>query len=141
MVGHAVVAVTRETCPGERRAPVESTSWQGPDAACRPAEVSDPPLELRAHPIARRLLDKRSRRERCPYKYGEDLIDAPPGFMAGELWMKHGFERCRVLGAADVAIDRARVRETIAGVAAGSTRDRGSLRRLTTSRSGAPNLP
>jgi len=59
--------------------------------------VADPPLRLRSHPETAALLSERSPYDR-EYKHREDLIDAVLCAWTGLLWLRHGFDRCQVLG-------------------------------------------
>lgn len=62
---------------------------------------ADPPLDLMSHPVTRTLADEESPVGDRPYKHREDLIDAVLCAWTGLLWLKHGLERCQVLGIGD----------------------------------------
>lgn len=59
---------------------------------------ADPPLHLASHPVTARLLDEPSPLADVDYKHREDLIDAALAAWTALLWVRHGFERCQVLG-------------------------------------------
>jgi predicted RNase H-like nuclease len=61
----------------------------------------DPPLDIRSHPTTRLLVEEASPEDDGPYKHREDLIDACHCAWTGLLWLRHGEERCQVLGAED----------------------------------------
>ena len=58
----------------------------------------DPPLRLRSHSATAALLDETSPLADAAYKHREDLIDAAICAWTGLLWLRHGLERCQVLG-------------------------------------------
>jgi len=58
----------------------------------------DPPLQLRSHPVTEALLREKSPISDSAYKHREDLIDAAICAWTGLLWLRHGLERCQVLG-------------------------------------------
>ena len=60
--------------------------------------VADPPLLLRSPPATESLLADPSPTEDHPYKHREDLIDAAICAWTGLLWLRHGYDRCQVLG-------------------------------------------
>lgn len=64
---------------------------------------ADPPIDLATHPVTAQLADEPSPLADRPYKHREDLIDAVLCAWTGLLWLRHGLERCQVLGAGDVA--------------------------------------
>ncbi|MEW2397746.1 DUF429 domain-containing protein [Streptomyces sp. NPDC046862] len=64
---------------------------------------ADPPLAMASHPVSRRLLDEPSPLRAADYKHREDLIDALLCAWTAALWSRHGFARCQVLGADDLA--------------------------------------
>lgn len=64
-------------------------------------ENADPPLHLRSHETTARLLDEPSPLASRAYKHREDLIDAVICAWTGLLRLRHGFERCQVLGLTD----------------------------------------
>src|SRR4051794_4798292 len=70
--------------------------------------AADPPLDLRSHRATARLLDEPSRLEEQLYKHREDLIDAALAAWTALLWLRHGPERCQVLGADDALVPDAR---------------------------------
>jgi predicted RNase H-like nuclease len=59
----------------------------------------DPPLSLDSHAVARELATTGSPRDDRSYKHREDLIDALLCAWTALLWLRHGHERCQVLGA------------------------------------------
>ena len=69
----------------------------------------DPPLDLRSHPVTRKLADEPSPLDDPAYKHREDLIDAAICAWTGLLWLRHGLERCQVLGAGDSGCPRATI--------------------------------
>jgi predicted RNase H-like nuclease len=64
-------------------------------------ENLDPPLHLRSHDTTALLLDEPSPLATRAYKHREDLIDAVICAWTGLLWLRHGFQRCQVLGLTD----------------------------------------
>lgn len=62
--------------------------------------VADPPLLLRSHPATESLVADPSPIEDRPYKHREDLIDAAICAWTGLLWLRHGNDRCQILGEA-----------------------------------------
>jgi predicted RNase H-like nuclease len=59
---------------------------------------SDPCLRLRSQSTTAALIDERSPMVDAAYKHREDLIDAAICAWTGLLWLRHGLERCQVLG-------------------------------------------
>ncbi len=59
---------------------------------------ADPPLVLRSHPATESLVVDPSPIEDHPYKHREDLIDAATCAWTGLLWLRHGADRCQILG-------------------------------------------
>ena len=64
-------------------------------------ETADPPLHLRSHETTAQLLDEPSPLASRAYKHREDLLDAVICAWTGLVWLRHGFERCQVLGLTD----------------------------------------
>lgn len=58
------------------------------------------PLKLLSHPVTALLADEGSPLSDRDYKHREDLIDAAICAWTGLLWIRHGTERCQVLGEA-----------------------------------------
>jgi predicted RNase H-like nuclease len=61
-------------------------------------ETADPPLLLSSHPVTRRLVAEPSPTTDREYKHREDLIDALLCAWTAALWVRHGLDRCQVLG-------------------------------------------
>ena len=61
-------------------------------------ENADPPLLLCSHPVTRRLVAELSPTTDREYKHREDLIDALLCAWTAALWVRHGLDRCQVLG-------------------------------------------
>jgi len=59
---------------------------------------TDPPLLLQSHPVTRELAGQPSPVSDSAYKHREDLIDALLCAWTASLWVRHGFDRCQVLG-------------------------------------------
>ncbi len=59
---------------------------------------ADPPLLLRSHPATESLVADPSPIEDHRYKHREDLIDAAICAWTGLLWLRHGNDRCQILG-------------------------------------------
>ncbi len=59
---------------------------------------ADPPLLLQSHPVTRELAEQPSPVSDSAYKHREDLIDALLCAWTASLWVRHGFDRCQVLG-------------------------------------------
>ena len=59
---------------------------------------ADPPLLLQSHPVTRELAEQPSPVGDAAYKHREDLIDALLCAWTASLWVRHGFDRCQVLG-------------------------------------------
>ncbi len=55
-------------------------------------------LQLRSHPVTGALLREKSPTVDKEYKHREDLIDAAICAWTGLLWLRHGMERCQILG-------------------------------------------
>lgn len=70
-------------------------------AALAGLENAVPPLHLRSHKTTALLLDEPSPLASRAYKHREDLVDAIICGWTGLLWMRHGLERCQVLGLTD----------------------------------------
>jgi len=62
--------------------------------------TADPPLLLRSHPATESLVAYPSPTEDHLYKHREDLIDAAICAWTGLLWLRHGDDRCQILGEA-----------------------------------------
>jgi predicted RNase H-like nuclease len=71
--------------------------------------AADPPLDLGSHPVTRRLTKELSPLDDRSYKHREDLIDAVLCAWTGLLWMRHGLQRCQVLGSTDIGRPRATI--------------------------------
>jgi predicted RNase H-like nuclease len=123
LVGAAELGYNDER-PRYKRQPrgMPLAEWR-PERACNCDELirrldrlrsADPPLALRSHPMTTKLLDEPSpvSGDR-DYKHREDLIDAALAAWGGALWVRHGTERCRVLGAGDVLVNEVAARATI----------------------------
>jgi predicted RNase H-like nuclease len=65
----------------------------------RVAALDDPPIDLRSHPATMALLDEATPLADRSAKHREDLLDAVLCAWTGLLWLRHGLERCQVLGA------------------------------------------
>ena len=59
---------------------------------------ADPPLLLQSHPITVELAGLPSPVSDTAYKNREDLIDALLCAWTASLWVRHGYDRCQVLG-------------------------------------------
>jgi predicted RNase H-like nuclease len=59
---------------------------------------TNPPLRLASHPVTSKLLNQPSPVLDREYKHREDLIDAAICAWTGLLWLRHGLDRCQVLG-------------------------------------------
>lgn len=66
---------------------------------------ADPSLRLRSHPVTAALIDEGSPIVDVAYKHREDLVDAAICAWTGLLWLRHGLERCQVLGDVENAPD------------------------------------
>lgn len=62
---------------------------------------ADPPIDISSHPVTHSLALEPSPIGDTAYKHREDLIDAVLSAWTGLVWMKHGLERCQVLGCGD----------------------------------------
>ena len=73
------------------------------DLVCRLVSLrdADPPLDLWSHPVTAALATEPSPVTQAAAKHREDLIDAVLCAWTGLLWLRHGPERCQVLGADD----------------------------------------
>jgi predicted RNase H-like nuclease len=60
--------------------------------------VADPPLLLDSHPVTRQLAADPSPASDVACKHREDLIDALLCAWTASLWVRHGLNRCQVLG-------------------------------------------
>lgn len=58
----------------------------------------DPPLYLGSHPVTATLRSEPSPVTDRAYKHREDLLDAAVCAWTGLLWLRHGLDRCQVLG-------------------------------------------
>lgn len=63
--------------------------------------LSDPPLDLTTHDIARTLIDEPSPLTDRAYKQREDLLDALICAWTAQLWRSRGDQACQVLGDSD----------------------------------------
>jgi predicted RNase H-like nuclease len=70
-------------------------------AALAQLETADPPLHLRSHPVTEQLVSVPSPTNNRAYKHREDLIDAVICAWTALLWIRHGLDRCQVLGASE----------------------------------------
>jgi predicted RNase H-like nuclease len=61
-------------------------------------ETADPPLLLSSHPVTRGIVAEPSPITDREYKHREDLIDALLCAWTAALWIRHGLDRCQVLG-------------------------------------------
>ena len=59
--------------------------------------------------MTRKLAEEPSPLDDPPYKHREDLIDAAICAWTGLLWLRHGLQRCQVLGAGDGGTPRATI--------------------------------
>ena len=59
---------------------------------------ADPPLLLQSHPVTKDLAGQPSPASDAAYKHREDLIDALLCAWTASLWVRHGFDRCQILG-------------------------------------------
>jgi predicted RNase H-like nuclease len=71
--------------------------------------AADPALDLGSHPVTRRLIAESSPLDDRSYKHREDLIDAFLCAWTGLLWLRHGLQRCQVLGSTDDSPPRATI--------------------------------
>ena len=60
--------------------------------------TADPPIDIRSHPETARLIDEPTPLADRAVKHREDLLDAVLCAWTGLLWLRHGLERCQVLG-------------------------------------------
>lgn len=65
----------------------------------------DPPVDLTSHPATRRLVEEPSPPRWRDYKPREDLLDAVICAWAAAYWVRHGLDRCQVLGLSEGASD------------------------------------
>lgn len=63
--------------------------------------TADPPIDIRSHPVTARLRDEPTPLADRDVKHREDLLDAVLCGWTGLLWLRHGLERCQVLGGDD----------------------------------------
>ena len=59
---------------------------------------ADPPIDLRSHAVTAALVTEASPLADRPAKHREDLLDAVLCGWTGLFWLRHGLERCQVLG-------------------------------------------
>ena len=59
---------------------------------------ADPPIDLRSHEVTAALVTEASPLADRPAKHREDLLDAVLCAWTGLFWLRHGLERCQVLG-------------------------------------------
>jgi len=81
--------------------PVRANACDRLIAALAGLENADPPLRIRSHLVTEQLVTKPSPTDDRTYKHREDLIDALICAWTGLLWIRHGLERCQVLGVGD----------------------------------------
>jgi predicted RNase H-like nuclease len=62
---------------------------------------AEPPVRLRSHPATAALLDTPAPTADREYKHREDLLDAVLCAWTAQLWLRHGTDRCQVLGQLD----------------------------------------
>jgi predicted RNase H-like nuclease len=67
----------------------------------RTLKDADAALDISSHPATSELITTDSPVTDRDYKHREDLIDTCLSAWAGQLWLRHGFNRCQVLGATD----------------------------------------
>ena len=60
--------------------------------------AADPPIDIRSHPVTAALLDEPTPLADRAVKHREDLLDAVLCAWTGLLWLRHGLDRCQVLG-------------------------------------------
>lgn len=60
--------------------------------------AADPPIDIGSHPVTAALLDEPSPLVDRAAKHREDLVDAVVLAWSGLLWLRHGLDRCVVLG-------------------------------------------
>jgi predicted RNase H-like nuclease len=77
---------------------VRAAACDGLIAALNGLERADPPLHLGSHPVTEQLVTQLSPIQDRAYKHREDLIDALICAWTGLLWLRHGLERCQLLG-------------------------------------------
>jgi predicted RNase H-like nuclease len=58
----------------------------------------DPPIDIRSHPVTARLRTEPTPLGGHDVKHREDLIDAVLCAWTGLLWLRHGLDRCQILG-------------------------------------------
>lgn len=63
--------------------------------------TADPPIDIRSHPVTATLLHEPTPLVDRMVKHREDLLDAVLCAWTGLLWLRHGLERCQVLGPDD----------------------------------------
>ena len=59
---------------------------------------ADPPIDIRSHPVTAALRDEPTPLADRTAKHREDLLDAVLCTWTGLLWLRHGLDRCQVLG-------------------------------------------
>ena len=103
----SAAAVSNERSSYKRKLPnLRAAQWRAERAAnCdtltgRLGQLADadPPLLLQSHPVTRDLAGQPSPVSDPAYKHREDLIDALLCAWTASLWVRHGFDRCQVLG-------------------------------------------
>jgi predicted RNase H-like nuclease len=77
---------------------VRAAACDGLIAAVDGLRDADPPIDLRSHPATETLVAEPSPLDDRPYKHREDLLDAVLCAWTGLLWLRHGVDRCQVLG-------------------------------------------
>jgi predicted RNase H-like nuclease len=70
---------------------------------------ADPPIDLRSHPVTRQLFEEPAPLDDRQYKHREDLLDAGLCAWTGLLWVRHGLQRCQILGASDTGSPQATI--------------------------------
>ena len=92
--------------PTYKRRPKGARSW--PELRARVCDElianvaqlksADPPMDLRSHPLTRKLVEEPSPLAGKAYKHREDLLDAALCAWTASLWHRHGLAACQVLG-------------------------------------------
>lgn len=73
------------------------------DLIARVAALSEPPVDMRSHPVSRILLDEPSPLADRAYKQREDLLDALVAAWTARLWLTRGADSCQILGGPDAS--------------------------------------